>query len=39
MLNMINLSQIVNEVEYDVVILIISNDLLKILRNNYTQLA
>jgi hypothetical protein len=36
---MINLSQIVNEVEYDVVIMIISNDLLKIVRNNYTQLA
>jgi hypothetical protein len=39
MLNMINLSQIVNEGEYDVVIMIISNDLLKIVRNNYTQLA
>jgi hypothetical protein len=37
MLNMINLSQIVNEGEYDVVIMIISNDLLKIVRNNYTQ--
>jgi hypothetical protein len=31
---MINLSQIVNEGEYDVVIMIISNDLLKIVRNN-----
>jgi hypothetical protein len=36
--NMINLLQIVNEGEYDVVIMIIGNDLLKIVWNNYTQL-